>query len=430
MNSWIESFFYFIIGTAMLLTVMGLWFTVIMPCLDRWSRRFFIGYFTVPLFCSVVSLADMIIAPYPNTEIALEALGFLETLSLTMPIPMLTVYLIHCRGESVKGSGLFRTVLALYSVFFVLLASTPFTKYFFYATPDRQFQRGPWFPLLMLPLIVIMLLNLAAAVRARRTLSRRYYFGFLIAILPLTAVLTVHTFTNVTVLIDISTVLSAISMLGLILSDQTEQYVEKERENAQLRTDIMLSQIQPHFLYNSLTVIRELCHNDPAQAEIATVKFSRYLQGNMESLKAEGTVAFEQELKHTEGYLELEKLRFEDELTVRYDIQCTIFQIPTLTLQPIVENAVRHGVRGNPDGEGVVTLATREYPDRYEITVTDNGPGFDPENPPADDRRAHIGIQNVRERLARLCGGSLIIASVLGEGTTATILLPKEENTK
>ena len=192
----------------------------------------------------------------------------------------------------------------------------------------------------------------------------------------------------------------------------------------------MLSQIQPHFLYNSLTVIRELCHSDPAQAETATVLFSRYLQGNMESLNAEGLVAFEQELKHTEGYLELEKLRFEDKLTVRWDIQSAVFQIPTLTLQPIVENAVRHGVRGNPDGVGSVTVAAREYPDRYEITVADNGPGFDPEAPPAEERGAHIGIQNVRERLARLCGGSLIITSAPGEGTTATILLPKEENTK
>ena len=323
MNSWIEFFFYFIIGAAMLLTVMGLWFTVIMPCMDRWSRRFFIGYFSVLLLCSVASLVDMIIAPYPNTEIALEVLGFLESLSLAMPIPMLTVYLIHCRVESVWGSRLFRTVLALWLMFFVLLASTPFTKYIYYTAPDRQFQRGPWFPLLMLPLIVIMLLNLAAAVRARKTLSRRYYFGFLIAMLPLTAVLTVHAFIDVTVLIDISTVLSAISMLGLILSDQTERYIEKERENAQLRTDIMLSQIQPHFLYNTLGTIQELCDSDPKTAGVATAKFTRYLQGNMMSLSVSGAIAFEVELQHTKAYLELEQLRFMDKLIVRYDVACT-----------------------------------------------------------------------------------------------------------
>lgn len=424
MNNWIEHFFYFIIGAAMLLTVMGLWFTVIMPCLDRWSRRFFIVFFSVLLFCSVASLVDMLITPHLHTTTALEVLGFFETLSLTMPMPMLTAYLIHCRGESVWSSGLFRTVLALWLVFFAVLASTPFTNYIYDTTPDRQFQRGPWFPLLLLPLIVIMLLNLAAAVRARRTLSRRYYIGFLIAILPLTAVLAVHVFTDVTVLIDISTVLSAISMLGLILSDQTERYVEKERENAQLRTDIMLSQIQPHFLYNTLGTIGHLYRNDP-EAKAALIKFSDYLRGNMSSLSQTEPLPFTTELEHTKTYLELEQLRFQDKLTVRYDLEPTDFLLPVLTLQPLVENAVRHGVRGNDTGVGTVTVATREYPDHYEISVTDDGPGFDADAEP-EGEGTHIGIRNVRDRMHRIVGGDLKIETAPGQGCRATILMPKE----
>ena len=427
MNSWIEHFFYFIIGAAMLLTVMGLWFTVIMPCLDRWSRRFFIGYFSVLLFCSVASLADMIIAPYPNTKFALEVLGFLETLSLTVPIPMLTVYLIHCRGESVWGSRLFRTVLALWLVFFAVLASTPFTNYIYYTAPDRQFQRGTWFPLLMLPLIVIMLLNLAATVRARRTLSRRYYIGFLVAMLPLTAVVAVHAFTDVTVLIDVSTVLSAISMLGLILSDQTERYIEKERENAQLRTDIMLSQIQPHFLYNTLGAIKSVCRTDPMRARDAIDQFTEYLRHNMDALTDDQPISFPQELEHVKRYLEIQKLRFDTALNVEYDLGCTDFKLPTLTLQPIVENAVTHGVRKNSKGNGLVTIRSRECPDRYEISVTDNGPGFVPDTVPGDGERSHVGIKNVRERLRYVSGGELEIHSVLGEGTTVTLILPKEK---
>ena len=100
------------------------------------------------------------------------------------------------------------------------------------------------------------------------------------------------------------------------------------------------------------------------------------------------------------------------------------FELPPLTLQPIVENAVRHGVRGNPDGAGTVTIATREYPDRYEIIVTDNGAGFDTGSAPQDEGRAHIGIQNVRERLASLRGGTLTFESSIGTGTTAVITLP------
>ena len=197
---------------------------------------------------------------------------------------------------------------------------------------------------------------------------------------------------------------------------------------AEQRIQIMMTQIQPHFLYNSLTVIQELCRSDPAQAEAATVQFANYLRGNMDALQTNTPIPFGQELEHTRQYLALEEMRFEDKLTVRYDIQCESFVLPNLTLQPIVENAVRHGVRGNADGRGEVVIATRETPDCYEITVKDNGPGFDPEKQPKDQGSSHVGIQNVRQRLAQMCGGELKIESIPGAGTCVTIALPKEEN--
>ncbi len=204
---------------------------------------------------------------------------------------------------------------------------------------------------------------------------------------------------------------------------------EHERAlQAEQRIQIMMTQIRPHFLYNSLTVIQELCRSDPAQAEEATVQFANYLRGNMDALQTTAPIPFARELEHTRQYLALEKMRFEEKLTVRYDIPCMSFTLPILTLQPIVENAVRHGVRGNADGKGEVLIATREYPDRYEITVTDNGPGCEPEKQEKDPGKSHVGIQNVRERLAQMCGGSLRVESTPGTGTTVTVTLPKEEN--
>lgn len=195
---------------------------------------------------------------------------------------------------------------------------------------------------------------------------------------------------------------------------------------ADQRMSIMLSQIQPHFLYNTLSVIQSLCRSDPAQAEAATIHFSRYLRGNMDSLLSESMIPFSQELKHTQEYLELEKMRFQDRLAVRYDIQCTMFELPPLTLQPIVENAVRHGIRGNPDGSGTVAIAARELPNAYEITVTDNGVGFDPNQVPENAEHSHIGIQNVSERLLRICDGTLTYHRPSdGKGTVAMITLPR-----
>ena len=87
----------------------------------------------------------------------------------------------------------------------------------------------------------------------------------------------------------------------------------------------------------------------------------------LDSLSTVGSIPFEKELSHTKFYLELEQIRFEYALQVEYDISCTDFTIPTLTLQPLVENAVRHGVRGNEDGRGTVIISTREYPDRLRL---------------------------------------------------------------
>jgi len=208
---------------------------------------------------------------------------------------------------------------------------------------------------------------------------------------------------------------------------QHQFVLEHERDMmGEQRIQLMLSQIKPHFLYNSLGAIEELCGSDPATAKLATAKFSRYLRGNMDSITAEGEVPFSRELSHTRLYLELEQLRFGDALQVNYDISCGDFSLPALTLEPLAENAVTHGVRGNADGRGTVSIAAREYPDRYEITVTDDGPGFDPAEI-RPDGRTHVGIRNVQERLKHISGGELRLQSGTGGGTTAAIVLPKKE---
>ena len=200
---------------------------------------------------------------------------------------------------------------------------------------------------------------------------------------------------------------------------------EHERDlQARQRMQIMLSQIRPHFLYNALGAIEGLCDTDPQAARAATVRFARYLRNSLSAVELENDIPFTKELEHTKLYLELEQTRFEDALKVVYEIGCTDFFLPPLTLEPLAENAVRHGVREKPDGRGTVTITTRELPDGYEISVRDDGPGFDPSVPP-DDGKEHIGIANVRERLQNR-GGSLTITSETGRGTVATIRIPKE----
>ena len=194
---------------------------------------------------------------------------------------------------------------------------------------------------------------------------------------------------------------------------------------AEQRIRIMLAQIQPHFLYNSLGAIRSTIYDDPERAREAVDLFSEYLRHSMYSLTNEQAIPFREELEHVRQYLELQALRFGDKLRVEYDLACTDLRLPTLTLQPLVENAVTYGVRKSETGRGVITIRSQEKSDCYEISVTDDGPGFLPDAASGEDQRSHIGLQNVRERLAYTCGGKLRIHSVLGQGTTVTIVLPK-----
>ena len=197
-----------------------------------------------------------------------------------------------------------------------------------------------------------------------------------------------------------------------------------ELENS--RITVMLSQIQPHFLYNSLTSVMDLCDRDPRQAKAAIADFADYLRGNLSSLKTENLISFATEIEHIEKYLRLEKLRFQEELKVVYDIQTRDFMIPTLSIQPLVENAVKHGV-GQKIGGGTVTISTSETEDEYIICVTDDGVGFT-EGEYADDGGTHIGIENIKKRLEMMINGKLKIESKKGEGTKACVLIPKRSD--
>ena len=166
-----------------------------------------------------------------------------------------------------------------------------------------------------------------------------------------------------------------------------------------------------------------MCDVKPEAAKEAVSNFSKYLRGNLDSIKQTKMISFADELKHLQAYLSVEKIRYDDYLEIKYDIKATEFFIPPLTVQPLVENAVNHGISDLPDG-GRITISTEEKTDRYEIRVSDNGVGFDPDTLP-EDERSHVGISNVRSRLHIMCHGTLDIKSSPGKGTVALIQIPK-----
>ena len=205
-----------------------------------------------------------------------------------------------------------------------------------------------------------------------------------------------------------------------------KELIQKELALSESNNSLVLSQIQPHFLYNALTSIYRLCDVKPEEAKEAVSNFSKYLRGNLDSITQTRMISFSDELKHLQAYLSLEKVRYGEYLDVEYNINACEFFIPPLTVQPLVENAVNHGVSDLPDG-GTVMITTEEKNDRYEIRVSDNGVGFNPDISPSDGRN-HVGIANVKSRLEIMCNGTLEIESEIGKGTTAIIKIPKGEN--
>ena len=219
-----------------------------------------------------------------------------------------------------------------------------------------------------------------------------------------------------------------VALICYLIVSNTKKKAQTERiEKAKL--EIMFSQIRPHFVYNVLNSIYYLCEIDPLKAQRAIENFADYMRTNLDSIDGQSLVSFDEEMTHIEKYMELEKMRFGDDLTVNYDIKVRDFKLPSLSIQPLMENAVKHGVGASENG-GSVTLSTEETAQDYVITVSDSGVGYNPHfksrhSGEQGSNKSHIGLSNVRERLGMMCGGKVDIYTADGSGTRVVVRIPK-----
>lgn len=195
-----------------------------------------------------------------------------------------------------------------------------------------------------------------------------------------------------------------------------------EAELKESRISIMLSQIQPHFIYNTLGTIERMCLKDPQKAFDLVRNFSLYLRGNFSELDSVTPIRFADEIKHVEYYVNIEKVRFPD-MSIEYDVEATEFVLPALSVQPLVENAIKHGLMRLETG-GTVKIHSYETPTHFCVEVTDDGVGFDTDAPV--DEKKHVGLRNIRGRLKAMVNGALVMESKPGVGTKAIIMIPKE----
>lgn len=426
MNGWIEFFYPFINGGALLLSALGIWFSVVVPGMDRWTKRFFRTYFIILMLCCLSAFLELLPFYFPVAGEAIRLVLFLECLLLSLPFIMLTVYLLHASGERMGKSRLIYIVLILWIAYIILVTASSVIDGFAYTTSDGRYYRGPWYPLILLPMTAVMLFTLIGAIKRSRQLSHKTFISLLTAILPMMAALVLQMIIEVFPVITISIVISALSMYSLILSDQIEQDLHHQRqiakqqqEIANQRASIMVLQMRPHFIYNTMISIYSLCNQDPQRARQIVLDFTTYLRKNFTAITSSTPIPFSSELEHTRAYLAVEQAQYEDSLSVDYDMPHTLFRLPPLTLQPIVENAVKHG-RDPYAGVFHISIRTKKTDEGSEIIISDNGRGF----APSRGGEAHIALKNIQQRLELMCGGSMTITPGKHGGTVVTVTIP------
>ncbi len=271
--------------------------------------------------------------------------------------------------------------------------------------------------------IIACLTGILLTFKFRRTLNPRDITALLsMPILIFISAVMQYTSYNIMFGLFLMAAVSLFIIYLMIQADVNTQKSKQEKQLTDMNVAMMLSQIQPHFLYNALSSIRRMIKKDPEIAEEAVENFSMYLRQNLESMSRVEPIPFSYELKHVEEYLYLEKLRFGERLLVEYDIAYSEFVLPVLTLQPIVENAVKHGVLKKEEG-GCVKISTRREGKFAVLTVKDNGIGFAAEDV-INNERLHIGFNNVKNRIEIQCKGSVEVESDIGFGTTVTMKIP------
>ena len=402
--------------SGFVISVLGLLLVFFFRQADRESRSFFLIIFLLLAGYTASAVACQLSGRARLSQITL----FTSSLFSSLLIPAITLYLLHCAGKNWKRSPLFALIITLWAAYFALLVVTQCTTWIYYYTPDNVYHRGPWYPLLLIPPVLMMAADMIGLYRCRGALTQRQRTAFLVYfVVPLICML-IQMFFYGLLLIIFGTSLAALFMFVFLLTDQVEHSFRQQREIAHERSRVMVLQMRPHFIYNTMMSIYYLCKQDPDLAQRVTLDFTTYLRKNFTAIANEDLIPFSEELEHTRAYLAVEQAQFNDSLFIDYDTPHLDFLLPPLTLQPIVENAVKHGM--DPDSEPLhIVIRTGRTESGSEIIVENDGADFEP----ADDSEPHIALKNIQQRLEMMCRGKMTITPRKEGGTVVKVTIPE-----
>lgn len=302
------------------------------------------------------------------------------------------------------------------------------TRIIYYFGKQHDYHGGllAHFPVGVLCFYVMMLGVYSVFFISKRSFSKGFIVGFMVISTIITAIGEAEYFAEgQTEAVAVVEILVYYFYLAAISYSETQKKLyESHIELEQERVKLLTMQIQPHFIFNTLATVQSLCYTDSEAAADCIVVFGNYLRANIDSISSDEPIQFSSELEHMKQFIGLAKAGAGADFEVDFDLGTTDFRIPPLTVQPIVENAIKHGALTRLDGTGKVTVKTEENEDSIIITVSDNGKGIHL----TDIQKDHysVGIENAKKRLEILCKGTLEI-TFTDTGCTAVITLPQKK---
>ncbi len=207
-----------------------------------------------------------------------------------------------------------------------------------------------------------------------------------------------------------------------MVHSESKTAIEKKRLEEERQTLIrrpLHQQINAHFLYNTLNTISALCKVDPLRADVAVKKMAQYMRSYTNLVGANDYVPLEEELDLMQSYMDIQNMRFNNNIHFTIQNHCDDVLLPPLALQPLVENAVNHGIQ-NRHHCGTISILAQPKNSMAEIIVSDDGIGFDTTKSPCSKR---VGLHNLNQRITAM-GGTMTVQSQPGLGTTITLLVP------
>ena len=311
--------------------------------------------------------------------------------------------------------------ISLFSAFVLLDIVNIFTGMFFTAESGVYIRSKTMIISQGYQFVILVIVFITSAVNKKLLLREQIAFTFY-CLLPFVAILLQNVFKGYA--IAYASIIIAIEILFFFINvSKNITIAQQEEANKEAQIKVMMSQIQPHFIYNSLSSISTLIPIDPDKAQKALDDFTEYLRHNLSSLSETKLIPFESEFRHIETFIALEKIRFNDRINTYFDIKAKDFFVPPLSLQPIVENAIKHGILNRIEG-GTLTIRTFETDDAYVVRIIDDGVGFDI-NSVDFKNNTHIGINNIKSRLNSMCNAEIKLESEPGQGTEVRVTFYK-----